>query len=117
MFRDRTRLLGLPAALTPHLKGLHSLTQHSELCLQPLCGNIGNYMTHLLAATWTADAYMADRFPVILPPQSGNDSEVAATNKRDKAPDMDKSYYILSGPLTVQNNYVIQLFTLCVSEL
>lgn len=54
---------------------------------------------------------MADRFPVILPPQSANDSEVAATNKRDKPPDMDKSFYILSGPLTIQNNNVINTIT------
>lgn len=74
-FCDRTRLLGLPAALTPHLKAPRSLTQHSQWCLQPPCGNVGNYVTHLLAATWTADVYMAYRFPVILSPQSGNDSE------------------------------------------
>lgn len=74
-FCDRTRLLGLPAALTSHLKASRSLTQHSQWCLQPPCGNVGNYVTHLLAATWTADVYMAYRFPVILSPQSGNDSE------------------------------------------
>lgn len=71
----QNQAVGLPAALTPHLKAPHSLTQHSQWCLQPPCGNVGNYVTHLLAATWTADVYMAFRFPVILSPQSGNDSE------------------------------------------
>lgn len=45
---DRTRLLHstTPAALTPHLKALHPLTQHSKRSFQPLRHNAGNYVTH-----------------------------------------------------------------------
>lgn len=47
LWQDQAVGVFSPAALTPHLKALLPLTQHSQWCLQPLCCNVGNYVTHL----------------------------------------------------------------------